>query len=159
AKALCDQQQKLHSLRRDTYAAISSRSPRSNVDSPRSRTSASWLRGIAVSGRKSNNARIPGIFSSSSMCGICPPTPQQRPRPYRRPAGESSTRGILHLERRGARRPRTPGHGSPDGIRTRVTGLKGRRPRPLDDGDRKSTRLNSSHVKISYAVFCLKKKK
>src|SRR5690606_3244048 len=27
------------------------------------------------------------------------------------------------------------------------------------DSDRKSTRLNSSHVKISYAVFCLKKKK
>src|SRR5437868_8971977 len=36
--------------------------------------------------------------------------------------------------------------------------------RDLDDagedaGDRKSTRLNSSHVSISYAVFCLKKKK
>src|SRR3989454_1658910 len=28
-----------------------------------------------------------------------------------------------------------------------------------DDGDRKSTRLNSSHLVISYAVFCLKKKK
>src|SRR5690554_1590884 len=27
------------------------------------------------------------------------------------------------------------------------------------DVDRKSTRLNSSHVRISYAVFCLKKKK
>src|SRR5690606_41342677 len=27
-----------------------------------------------------------------------------------------------------------------------------------NNGDRKSTRLNSSHVKISYAVFCLKKK-
>src|SRR5690606_41576696 len=27
-----------------------------------------------------------------------------------------------------------------------------------DFSDRKSTRLNSSHVKISYAVFCLKKK-
>src|SRR3989442_11678282 len=27
-----------------------------------------------------------------------------------------------------------------------------------EDGDRKSTRLNSSHVRISYAVFCLKKK-
>src|SRR5207249_11849227 len=27
------------------------------------------------------------------------------------------------------------------------------------EGDRKSTRLNSSHVSISYAVFCLKKKK
>src|SRR5256885_9713808 len=36
---------------------------------------------------------------------------------------------------------------------------------PLEDflrshlGDRKSTRLNSSHLVISYAVFCLKKKK
>src|SRR5690606_41303933 len=29
---------------------------------------------------------------------------------------------------------------------------------PILWGDRKSTRLNSSHVKISYAVFCLKKK-
>src|SRR5690554_185619 len=29
----------------------------------------------------------------------------------------------------------------------------------LDGADRKSTRLNSSHVRISYAVFCLKKKK
>src|SRR6266496_6081453 len=32
----------------------------------------------------------------------------------------------------------------------------GTRRRP---GDRKSTRLNSSHVEISYAVFCMKKKK
>src|SRR2546426_1428358 len=31
--------------------------------------------------------------------------------------------------------------------------------RLLRDGDRKSTRLNSSHLVISYAVFCLKKKK
>src|SRR5215469_17447140 len=29
---------------------------------------------------------------------------------------------------------------------------------PHDCADRKSTRLNSSHVEISYAVFCLKKK-
>src|SRR5437773_9133949 len=28
-----------------------------------------------------------------------------------------------------------------------------------DEGDRKSTRLNSSHITISYAVFCLKQKK
>src|SRR5690554_7463845 len=34
----------------------------------------------------------------------------------------------------------------------RVSGLSPR-------ADRKSTRLNSSHVRISYAVFCLKKKK
>src|SRR5690349_21941560 len=31
--------------------------------------------------------------------------------------------------------------------------------RDVHGGDRKSTRLNSSHVEISYAVFCLKKKK
>src|SRR2546422_5225310 len=34
-----------------------------------------------------------------------------------------------------------------------------RRGRPGTDKDRKSTRLNSSHGYISYAVFCLKKKK
>src|SRR3712207_8542101 len=36
------------------------------------------------------------------------------------------------------------------------------RGKPIDvynHGDRKSTRLNSSHANISYAVFCLKKKK
>src|SRR3712207_7238460 len=32
-------------------------------------------------------------------------------------------------------------------------------PVPVWIGDRKSTRLNSSHANISYAVFCLKKKK
>src|SRR5258707_10408801 len=31
--------------------------------------------------------------------------------------------------------------------------------RGVEIGDRKSTRLNSSHANISYAVFCLKKKK
>src|SRR3989442_5547583 len=34
-----------------------------------------------------------------------------------------------------------------------------REPRESEAQDRKSTRLNSSHVRISYAVFCLKKKK
>src|SRR2546430_10312871 len=40
-------------------------------------------------------------------------------------------------------------------------GVGARRPlkRPLATADRKSTRLNSSHSQISYAVFCLKKKK
>src|SRR5690606_42003645 len=42
------------------------------------------------------------------------------------------------------------------GRRTRGVGLH--RALPVDAQDRKSTRLNSSHVKISYAVFCLKKK-
>src|SRR2546430_10821382 len=40
---------------------------------------------------------------------------------------------------------------SSDGVRL-ATELEQR------DGDRKSTRLNSSHSQISYAVFCLKKK-
>src|SRR5690554_7691156 len=43
-------------------------------------------------------------------------------------------------------------------------GLEGREPELTEAAninvvDRKSTRLNSSHVRISYAVFCLKKKK
>src|SRR5256885_5455497 len=33
------------------------------------------------------------------------------------------------------------------------------RPKNKNESDRKSTRLNSSHLVISYAVFCLKKKK
>src|SRR3712207_9000943 len=36
---------------------------------------------------------------------------------------------------------------------------KSRAPRRFRHEDRKSTRLNSSHANISYAVFCLKKKK
>src|SRR3712207_7861882 len=40
-------------------------------------------------------------------------------------------------------------------LRLRLPNLGGRR----GAGDRKSTRLNSSHANISYAVFCLKKKK
>src|SRR5690554_7357716 len=47
------------------------------------------------------------------------------------------------------RRPGGEGH-RPGGGRRRVRGAS---------EDRKSTRLNSSHVRISYAVFCLKKKK
>src|SRR6266511_5405285 len=48
------------------------------------------------------------------------------------------------------------------GARRRSARPGGRRGRDAVAGrpqDRKSTRLNSSHVKISYAVFCLKKKK
>src|SRR5215813_15176960 len=55
---------------------------------------------------------------------------------------------------------------SPAGRRVRddphleLPGLRHRaEARPGAGEDRKSTRLNSSHVRISYAVFCLKKKK
>src|SRR3712207_7731985 len=58
----------------------------------------------------------------------------------RRPRGNAAAR--TRLSRRG-------GHGRPP---------QGRRPE-RQAIDRKSTRLNSSHANISYAVFCLKKKK
>src|SRR5690625_5788484 len=41
---------------------------------------------------------------------------------------------------------------------TTVLNARSRNRNQQDGGDRKSTRLNSSHVAISYAVFCLKKK-
>src|SRR2546421_8979665 len=45
------------------------------------------------------------------------------------------------------------------GIDARRTGLQVEVPAAGKERDRKSTRLNSSHDQISYAVFCLKKKK
>src|SRR5204863_10166949 len=60
-----------------------------------------------------------------------------------------------------ARPPRARRQGADGGLRRRRPGSGRRRhpPRRLLELDRKSTRLNSSHVEISYAVFCLKKKK
>src|SRR2546422_8425414 len=51
----------------------------------------------------------------------------------------------------GAGHAGSSGGGPPAGLSRRAC--------PVDLGDRKSTRLNSSHGYISYAVFCLKKKK
>src|SRR2546427_6137169 len=54
-----------------------------------------------------------------------------------------------------------PGSESPDCARTATDSAPrtGRIEPSSDSSDRKSTRLNSSHSQISYAVFCLKKKK
>src|SRR5690606_41298507 len=46
-----------------------------------------------------------------------------------------------------------------DGSQPLAISMASRMTRSDNSPDRKSTRLNSSHVKISYAVFCLKKKK
>src|SRR3712207_8214546 len=46
-----------------------------------------------------------------------------------------------------------------DCVRLVALGLMDFEPDIVVSGDRKSTRLNSSHANISYAVFCLKKKK
>src|SRR5256886_3266154 len=48
--------------------------------------------------------------------------------------------------------PQIPGEGEFEQVQRAVHGIHGQQ-------DRKSTRLNSSHSQISYAVFCLKKKK
>src|SRR5437773_7478513 len=60
---------------------------------------------------------------------------------------------------------RTPDQATPAKLTTNT--IQYRRPKSSGDAraiteaarDRKSTRLNSSHITISYAVFCLKKKK
>src|SRR5688572_30925488 len=52
---------------------------------------------------------------------------------------------------------RTPGPVGADG--SHATRRRERSDCSAGQGDRKSTRLNSSHSQISYAVFCLKKKK
>src|SRR5688572_31175823 len=53
-----------------------------------------------------------------------------------------------------------PGREAAQAVLRRFAGEGGVRTRDCDrEGDRKSTRLNSSHSQISYAVFCLKKKK
>src|SRR5438067_10266332 len=55
--------------------------------------------------------------------------------------------------RRSSTPPSAPARGWRDRFRCRPRRTSGRQRK-----DRKSTRLNSSHVSISYAVFCLKKK-
>src|SRR5690606_40699655 len=64
-------------------------------------------------------------------------------------------RGVLHADRHDLvqRRDRVARTDLAGILAVVVEVFRGEQP------DRKSTRLNSSHVKISYAVFCLKKKK
>src|SRR3712207_6955734 len=87
---------------------------------------------------------------------LFPYTTLFRSRRPRRPAGGGGPRrggregrlgGVLRVGPPAVRR-------SGDRDRGRVDVLRGGR----DAEDRKSTRLNSSHANISYAVFCLKKK-
>src|SRR5690606_39634457 len=94
----------------------------------------------------------------------------RRRRAARARGGGACTARPLHAEAQRARVVRSPAarpypslhaesaaRGDPAGLPRGVHAL----PVPLAARgcrDRKSTRLNSSHVKISYAVFCLKKK-
>src|SRR3712207_7866522 len=58
---------------------------------------------------------------------------------------------VLRILEDGRHRPRELRGARPPGVPSRDLGAPG-------EADRKSTRLNSSHANISYAVFCLKKK-
>src|SRR5690348_18071024 len=79
--------------------------------------------------------------------------------PYTTLFRSGEQRGLAQpRDRRGAPAPAADGRGSDVRGHPRqvVLGLAHVTPSP---SDRKSTRLNSSHPSISYAVFCLKKKK
>src|SRR2546427_8979332 len=62
-------------------------------------------------------------------------------------------------ERRRCRRSNVEFRGAQKGERDRESAARGGSWAANLQRDRKSTRLNSSHSQISYAVFCLKKKK
>src|SRR2546430_8993916 len=79
-----------------------------------------------------------------SLHDALPISTQRRPAPHHRGSAARAGGGARAADRARA-----------GGRRGRARGCRAR-PR---FGDRKSTRLNSSHSQISYAVFCLKKKK
>src|SRR3712207_7768276 len=70
----------------------------------------------------------------------------------RRDRGERLAPVDVPRGRAAARQQQQPPRARVDGPRVAVEPV-------ADERDRKSTRLNSSHANISYAVFCLKKKK
>src|SRR3712207_8526786 len=73
----------------------------------------------------------------------------------RRPDPSAPPEGLAMTSRSsGSHRGQVPSPSCAEPLRGAAVG--GLRPPPTD---RKSTRLNSSHANISYAVFCLKKKK
>src|SRR5207249_9643239 len=96
-------------------------------------------------------ATPPSVTSPLSLHDALPICFRCRARRQARAAGQAAAR-------RRAGQDVEAGRGVRHLAGCRERGRQGRR--ALDDAlDRKSTRLNSSHVSISYAVFCLKKKK
>src|SRR3712207_8297508 len=72
--------------------------------------------------------------------------------PHHRLSGGAAPARLLLAARRDRRRSLHRAGGGVRSLRARAAGDQ------YGGGDRKSTRLNSSHANISYAVFCLKKK-
>src|SRR5256885_4002871 len=76
----------------------------------------------------------------------------------RRPHSRTRGVGLGEAVDAGVGRPRDRPQVGLRGFLAALHGLERLRRQPRRDLDRKSTRLNSSHLVISYAVFCLKKK-
>src|SRR5258707_15720934 len=76
---------------------------------------------------------------AGSVVGQAPPTPEE--------LAQMNAESVADMA------GRLPRRGEGDAAFLALHGGRG------EDGDRKSTRLNSSHANISYAVFCFKKKK
>src|SRR5690606_41383437 len=98
-----------------------------------------------------------------------PPLPPARPAPPPAPIPLPAAPPTFRIEQPGTAARRTVDQARQVALLAagadRIDRLMVERLRPfggrveIECEDRKSTRLNSSHVKISYAVFCLKKKK
>src|SRR5690606_41205002 len=107
---------------------------------------------LALATSPSHASPMPSWPLLSSSCYACHPDLHSFP-----------TRRSSDLAADASRRPVRGELGSDDGLRSHAEGgdagrAHAQRGHRADRPDRKSTRLNSSHVKISYAVFCLKKK-
>src|SRR5690606_41801535 len=89
--------------------------------------------------RRSSDLALPRPVRKLGAGGVCPDALQSRG------------------DRGGGREAHSPGP-APGVTEARVPASGSTSASAARGVDRKSTRLNSSHVKISYAVFCLKKK-
>src|SRR6266496_1161751 len=166
--------------RRGRAAPKSRRRQRGRVSRSRSAARAS----AQSRARRSHTSPRPSVYRRSARGGrVASPrtgTPRPGGLPHRHERDLLERGRETHLRRRGgasqrrsaspcrwaASRPRTRARSSGRAVAVRPRadacardlGVRGEYP-PQRARDRKSTRLNSSHVEISYAVFCLKKKK
>src|SRR5206468_5771153 len=118
-------------------------------------------------------SRFPFPVRVSVTLGSHTGPPSRRRPPAPAPRWSTPPRTPARAPAHGAGRPRAGARRGDEDWRSRARasdragrGAAARRPRARTrvggrarQGDRKSTRLNSSHDQISYAVFCLKKKK
>src|SRR5690606_41734676 len=103
---------------------------------------------------------ISALHARDFLLVAAPPSPHSSLSPYTTlfrpgPPAARASRGTGHADGPAGRAGRT---GRCDADLPACLGANPQLHRPLDQQDRKSTRLHSSHVKISYAVFCLKTK-